>query len=174
MEKTRFASLAAGLALVAGMLVGCTPTETIAPGAPTLATEEEAFAAAEAIYRAYTEAANSVRAGDTSADPFDYVVGNAYELDLGAVQGFQEMGITLIGQAEVLSLVPQSADLVNTPQTLVAVVCLDSSGIRALDADGVDVTPSQRDEKSGLLVTFVVLPEGVRISNSQLPQDFEC
>lgn len=174
MEKTRFASVAAGLALVAGVLVGCTPTETIAPGAPTFATEEEAFAAAEAVYRTYTEATNSVRAGDASADPFVYVVGNAYELDLRAAQDVIDLGVRLKGHAEVIRLVPQSADLVNSPQTMVAVMCMDWSGVRVIDADGVDITPPTRADIAGLLVSFVAMPEGVRISNSQLPKDFHC
>lgn len=156
-----------------GMLVGCVPQETAAPAspAPSFATEAEAFAAAEQVYRTYTDAANAARGGDATADPFEYVVATAYELDLDAVNSFHEMGILLTGSAEVLTLVPQKVDLKDIPQTMTAVLCMDWSGVRAIDAEGNDVTPPQRPEISGLLVTFVVLQEGVRISNSQVPPE---
>src|SRR5690606_16533567 len=125
MFRNRNAAALLGLALMVGILVGCVPQETAAPAspAPSFATEAEAFAAAEEVYRTYTEAANAARAGDATADPFEYLVGEAYELDLLGEQTVASMGVELIGLATVLGLVPVSSQLSETPQTWAAVVC---------------------------------------------------
>lgn len=165
----------AGVALAAGLIVGCAPEETPPePSGAMFATEEEAYAAAEEVYRAYNEALNAERAGDVKGNSAEFVVGSAARLDLEAERTLESLGLRLEGDSRVIEVLPVHVDLQAVPQSVEAVVCMDWSKTRVLDSEGADVTPEDRADTSGLEVTFVVVGNDIKISDSQKPAEEPC
>lgn len=135
-------------ALVATLaLAGCTPSPEPTPSPTGFASEEEAFAAAEATYRAYVDAGNTLRS-DPSADvdPSDYLTGKALSAELESRAAIENSGRHLDGLIEIQSVHPIRGDL----STALIGVCLDVSATRVLDDSGLDVTPSDRPSLLGL------------------------
>lgn len=82
MRRTRPALVAVAIAV---LLTACTPQPGPSPSPSTtgFANEEEAFAAAEATYRAYVDALNARREDPESpVDPRSFLSGHALEADI--------------------------------------------------------------------------------------------
>ena len=164
------------LVLTVGFLSGCTPEPDPTP-TPTaaFASEEEAFAAAEEVYRAYTEAVNLERDGDDSVDPLGFLVGEALDGSLDTSNKLQSQELRIVGDSFVLAFTGQSADFPNGEgATVTALVCLDVSSTAVLDSSDSDVTPSDRAGHVPLDVKFIDSGDGLRISQSELAEAAAC
>lgn len=175
MLSTRYPAATLALAVVAAALSGCAPAPEPSP-TPTamFASEEEAFAAAEEVYRAYNEAGNARIAGESSPDPQDFLVGEALEADLDGVRFLQEEGLLLAGVSTLSSFTGVDVAGLNGDPTVQAHVCLDGRELRVVDANGSDVTPSDRDEVVAQLVTFVRVDDQLKITTESDASAKEC
>lgn len=161
--------------LAAAMLAGCAPqpqptfTPPASPTATGFASDEEAFAAAEATYRAYVDAGNAERRGDRDADPGQYLSGALLKAERGSSAELDELGVRLEGDIRLHSFTVRSA----STSRLDAVVCIDVSGTRVIDEDGSDVTPQSRANILGLDVQIIW--EGIRMTiDESSPNESAC
>jgi len=163
------------LALSIGALTGCTPEPEPTP-TPTaaFASEEEAFTAAEEVYREYTDAVNEERAGDTNADPLSFLVGAALDGSLDTSNKLQAQGIHIVGDSDVLSFAGQVLEIHEREATIRAHICLDVSATSVIDSSGSDVTPGDRPGVIPLDVTFISSASGLLISGSDLAEETVC
>lgn len=155
------------LALATATLSACTPVVEPEP-TPTAAftSEEEAFAAAEEVYRAYLLAAASRAEGDDSNDPADYLTGEALEADIQAQRELNDSGITIVGASRIKQFVGLDADISGTVAIVSADICIDISGSRVIDTTGSDVTPSDRVNRGQLNIEFSGNADQLLISRS--------
>ncbi len=171
----RFVSAFGALALSISVLAACAPTPEPTPTPTALfASDEEAFAAAEETYRAYTDAANAFRAGDEASQPASYLTGTALEADIDAAREFEELGIRLSGLVKISKFIGVSATLRGEIATVDAVVCIDASETIVLDENGEDVTPQNRATKFAQAVTFVGDAEELLISAEDVTEGDKC
>ncbi|MFF1541899.1 hypothetical protein ACFVWL_17640 [Microbacterium sp. NPDC058269] len=143
------------MAAVVVMLAGCTPTPAPTP-TPTaaFASEEEAFAAAEETYRAYTDALNAV--DPTNPETFE----STYAFSSGGVQkadreNFSMMhaeGYSIDGSAVVTRFVGQTTK--ESSELVTAIVCVDVSSVTVLDASGTSVVNPDRPDVYEIETTF--------------------
>lgn len=164
------------LATSAALLAACAPATTAPTPTPTpiLASETEAFAAAEEVYRAYNAAGDARRNGESTPSPQDFLIGQALENDIDAVNSLREMGLKLTGRVSVDSFTPVRSTLDETEARLIAVVCLDMSETTVLDENGSDTNPENRPRYVAQQVTFVAVAENLRISLEESTEDAEC
>lgn len=162
------------LMLAAGTLCACAPAPTPTP-TPTAAfgSEDEAFAAAEEVYRAYNDAVNAQRNDESATDPQIYLTGLALESDVNANRVLNQNGIHIDGDGEVTSFNGGTANLGARPGRVTASICLDVSGTRVIDSEGLDVTPPDRLAVVALEVEFV-MSDKVRIAKSLDDTDTAC
>lgn len=161
------------LGIAAASVVGCAPEPEPTP-TPAFASEEDAFAAAEEVYRAYNDALNARRDGDPNSDAREYLTGLALEGDADTSGYLKQNGLTLVGHGVVVEFEGESA----TPSTemikIFARVCLDVSVTRLLDQGGNDVTPDDRPPRVPLRVAFIRPDERLLISESSLIEGESC
>lgn len=152
-RPSRAASVALTLLLGVGVLAGCAPADPAPDPTPTgFASEAEAFAAAEATYRAYVDALNQVDLADpaTFEEVYRWTTGDA---NAGARESFSEFhadGYVVSGESRVLSVQPAS-DQQDGADVLLD-VCLDVSGVHVTDASGNVVTSQDRSDVQTLRV----------------------
>ncbi|MFJ4017868.1 hypothetical protein [Microbacterium sp. NPDC090014] len=163
------------LALGAGALAGCTTEPEPAP-TPTaaFASEEEAFAAAEKVYRAYNEALNDRRKGVSGADPQQYLTGVALESDIDGQNVLRAEGLRIEGTAEVTSFAEESAELQTDHPRVVSLVCIDVSGVSLMSEAGVNVTPPERGDIVAQRVEFVVSTMSLVIAHEATAETTTC
>lgn len=163
------------LALAASALSACAPTPEPTP-TPTaaFASEEEAFAAAEEVYRAYNDAGNARRNGESEPNPQDFLIGSALEGDIHALNQLATAGVHLAGEVVVASFTPLSAKMNNGDVQVDALVCLDATETRVLDDDGADVTPSDRDLVLAQAVTLIKVDSALLITTEDSAEDHQC
>lgn len=169
-------ALVAASVAVAGVsvLAGCAP-EPEPTVQPLFATEAEAFAAAEEVYREYTRAANEVRAGGApSSDPFEFVSGRALQADIDAASYLQTNGLRLDGPTDIASFHHLDATLGSEPVQVRMAACLDARAVQLLDSADADVTPSDREEVAPLLVTFSAIDGRLLITGSEETAVVKC
>lgn len=149
------------------MLAGCVPDPEPSP-TPTaaFATEEEAFAAAEEVYRAYNDAGNARRAGSPDADPQQFLAGAALESDIDTQNMLVADGLSAAGVATIISLKGKASDLAANASTVVMTVCTDVSALVILDGAGADVTPADRGDMVALEVVLLGDRESLLISDA--------
>lgn len=163
------------LVMAGATLSACSPTPEPSP-TPTaaFASEEDAFAAAEEVYRAYNDAGNARRSGQPTPDPQDFLIGSALEGDIDALNELRDADLHLEGSVDMALFTGIEADLARQPSQILALVCLDTLGTRVLNGNGEDVTPSNRDSKVAQQVTFVLTEAGLRISAEESDKDAQC
>ena len=163
------------LALSIGALTGCTPEPEPTP-TPTaaFASEEEAFTAAEEVYREYNEAGNARLRGEETPDPQDFLVGAALEGDIDAANLLREQGLHAIGSVRFSSFRGIGFEQTARDVTINAVVCLDVSDTRVLDSTGNDVTPETRPDVVAQTVTFVMTSKGMLLSQEDSADEAQC
>jgi hypothetical protein len=174
-----FRSFARAAALTSALLllVGCAPDPSPSPTpTPAFASEEEAFAAAEATYRAYNEALNQVDFADTDTfeDVYAQLSGSAAESTREAFSQFHADHLRSIGTTRFDSFRPLSADLATGKVD--ANVCSDVSDVEVLDASGASVVSEDRPSRQPLDVTFATRSDAASITISKLEaaEAFTC
>ncbi|MEI3843764.1 MULTISPECIES: hypothetical protein [unclassified Microbacterium] len=168
--RVALVAMAVGGAMALG---GCAPTPAPDPTpTPLFASEEEAFAAAEATYRAYIDAANRERTGDRTADPQAFLRGEALEANIESRRKFKERGLTIKGDTEVKYVEGQNPPARAT-DTVTIDVCVGVGESQVLDSNGTDVTPADREPWSLLSVEMMVERNELVIVMSQLT-DHTC
>ncbi|WP_051670922.1 MULTISPECIES: hypothetical protein [unclassified Microbacterium] len=140
---------------VAITLAGCAPTPAPTP-TPTaaFASEEEAFAAAEATYRAYTDALNAVEPAnpDTFDDTYAFSSGGVQRADRENFSTMHAEGYSISGDAVVTRFVGQAAR--EALEVVEAIICVDVSGVTVVDATGTSVVNSDRPDMYEIETTF--------------------
>ncbi|PKQ35540.1 MAG: hypothetical protein CVT61_05430 [Actinobacteria bacterium HGW-Actinobacteria-11] len=168
---TRLAILVAAVALLAG----CTPDPEPTP-TPTaaFASEEEAFAAAEATYRAYNDALNQVdpENPETFEATYFYTSGDFQASDKENFSNLHARGYSIQGAARVRSFFGTSFD--QTLGYVDATVCVDVSGVDVIDADGQSVVNPERPDIYAIDTTFKVESARVLIDHAARTEDSAC
>src|SRR5690606_10719894 len=124
------------------MLVACTPGPEPEP-APTktalFSSDEEAFAAAEETYRAYTDALNQVDTGDpdTFDTVIDWTIGEASAALRESLSELRAKSVVLVGSTTIQQATPLSVD----PDTgeISMHICADVSKTDVLDSTGASL-----------------------------------
>ena len=143
MTRERRVAAAAALVLALALTTACAPDPAPTPTPTGFASEEEAFAAAEATYRAYVDALNAVDLSDpaTFEPVYDLTAGDARdsiskELSRMHAESWVVSGKTSIGLIEARDTGDFSNLLLN--------VCADVSDVTLTDASGVSQVASDR------------------------------
>ncbi|MDN3443657.1 hypothetical protein [Microbacterium sp. APC 3901] len=167
---------AATIAIALSSVLGCAPEPAPVPTpTPAFASEEEAFAAAEEVYRAYNDALNESRITDNAVtNPRKYLAGPALESDIDATRYLQEQGLKIVGEGQIVDFAGTTAGLTSGGVEVTAKVCLDVSRTQVLDASGRDVTPHDRPTRLPLDVAFVRSDGALLISSSNLLDGDPC
>lgn len=165
----------AAVAILAVVLAGCITEPEPAP-TPTaaFASEEEAFAAAEEVYRAYTDALNERRQGVSGADPQQYLIGIALESDIDGQNALSAEGLRIEGTAQMISFVGESGELQTDDPHVVGLVCIDVSGVSLISQAGVNVTPPERGDIVAQRVDFVGLSASLLIAHEATAETTTC
>lgn len=145
----RWTGLGAVLLIVVG-LAACAPEPAPSPTPTGFASEEEAFAAAEATYRAYVEALNGVNLADPASFDAVYELTSedarnsiAKELSRMHADGWSVSGETRITTIRLADWHDRVAKLA---------VCADVSGVTLKNAAGESMVSSNRPPVQSLLV----------------------
>lgn len=171
--STNLLAALGALTLGAGMLVGCTPKPVPIP-TPTAAftSEEEAFAAAEEVYRAYNDAFNAVDLQDpTTFEPvFKFTTGEYQESEREDLSAMHAEGYVRGGAIEIINFVPAKA----SEESIVARTCNDVSSTTFTDSKGVNLVPADRPNRVALDLTFIVKGGKPLLSEAQVVEDDSC
>lgn len=153
----RTANTLTAIALLVCVAVGCTPSAqpTRAPTATGFATEQEAFAAAEATYRAYVDALNEVDLADpgTFERATDWTTGPLNDADRKSFSEYHADEIQLVGQFAVALVAPRTWD--RETGGVEIDTCLDISATDFLDAQGASTVPLDRPAVLALRISLV-------------------
>ena len=160
------AASAAGATVAALLLSGCvgppdsTPTPTAAPSAssePIFASDEEALAAAVQAYEAYSSTLNMIsRENGEATERIRDVVTAKYAPTIESLfRDFSQRGLTIQGDTSVDSFKLVEAVEVDGRAEVAILLCSDVSASRIINADGADVTPEGRPERSALQAQLV-------------------
>ncbi len=167
--STRYPAATLALAVVAAALSGCAPGPEPTPTpTPAFASEEEAFAAAEEVYREYNGA------GNQGSDVTIFLMGRALEGELDTIRYLDQNKLTLDGPSKITTFEGKKVSGDDLTPTIQSSLCLDVSATRVLDVEGADVTPSDRTEKMKLDVTFSFVDGELLISDSVTSEDQSC
>ena len=147
-RERRFAA-AATLALALALTTACAPDPAPTPSPTGFASQEEAFAAAEATVRGYFDASNQVDLADprTYEALFALTTGEQNAFDRKRYSEYNAEGLSMRGASEVLSVTPVSWD----PTEGIAVVdaCVDVSSVEISRRDGSSaISPDRPDQQS--------------------------
>ena len=146
----------AGLLALALLLGGCTPEPAPEPTpTPPFASEEEAFAAAEATYRAYVDALNQVDLSDpeTFEPVFGWTTGEANAGERKSLSQMHADGWSVSGRTSVVGA--RLADFSPKDGEVELAVCADVSGVDVRDSNGISVVSPDRPDLQASFVTFV-------------------
>ncbi|WP_036283815.1 hypothetical protein [Microbacterium sp. oral taxon 186] len=156
MTRRRHVLSAVVAVALAESIVGCTPQSTPSPAprssASTFSSDAEAFAAAEATYRAYVDALNKVDLARTETfnGVYDWLTGTALEQERTSLTDMHDKGWTVSGDSRVVFFEGRAV----SPSLVTAVACLDVSNIRLDNADGVSQVQTSRPPAYALQLSF--------------------
>lgn len=154
------ALLASGLALgLAGCGGGTAATPTASPPAtpsPIFASDEEALAAAEEAYAAYSEMNDLVGSeGGSDVERLRPLVGDEiYTESVLFFKKLKDAELIADGRTRFTAFELTERLRVEGGEVVTAYFCRDVSEVRIIDAAGVDVTPSGRETQQPMLGTF--------------------
>lgn len=144
-----------GAILLALSLAACAPDPAPSPTPTGFASEEEAFAAAEATYRAYIDALNAVDLADPATfEPVAAITsGEAAATVSKELSQMHADKWTVSGTTRVASITPVSLEK-DVSATLA--VCADVSQVTLLDEDGTSQVAADRPpiQPLTIVVTF--------------------
>jgi hypothetical protein len=157
---SRLAILTVASCSAVALLVGCTSgTQPRPTPTPTLATEKEAFAAAESTYRAYVSALNDVDLSDpkTFEPVFAWTTGDANAQDRKSFSQMHADGWVVDGTTKISLMLPSRTRPRATSRGLswTMATCLDVSDVRLTDREGAEVPDPDHVEVQSMEVTFV-------------------
>ncbi|WP_194763281.1 hypothetical protein [Microbacterium sp. UFMG61] len=156
-------------------LVGCAPGAATAPTpTPAFASEAEAFAAAEEVYRAYNEAFSSIDLGDpgTFEAVFELATGDFQKADRTTLSELHAEGYSFVGSTTVVAFKPLDASPLL--DTVTAVICVDVSMSDVTGADGRSVLPESRPDLNALRVRFIESSSGLLIDHADRVEESKC
>ena len=156
----RAASIVIAAMLGVGALAGCGPTDPSPAPTPTgFASEEEAFAAAEATYRAYVDALNQVDLSDPSTfeEVYRWTTGDANAAERESLSGMHANGWTVSGTSEVTGFNPNSWDA--DAGTIDGIACLRVADVMLTDRDGNSVVSTDRPDTQSVMIVAGVSPD---------------
>ncbi|MDE0546786.1 hypothetical protein [Microbacterium sp. C7(2022)] len=155
----------ASAALASIALLGCAPEPEPTPTPTALfSSDEEAFAAAEATYRAYVDALNEVDLSDpeTFEPVFDLSTG---DLNAANRETFSEMHaneLIVTGDTEIVLLQPSGTQPDDFPSTVWLDACIDVSEIDVRQQDGSSVVSPERTDIQAMRISVAQSgPRGV-------------
>ncbi|WP_406245609.1 hypothetical protein ACI7YT_11210 [Microbacterium sp. M] len=162
------------VALAAGSLVACSPEPEPTP-TPTaaFASEEEAFAAAEEVYRAYIAAFNEVDLSDPSTfEPLsEYTTGRYQSDEREQLSEMHANGNIRGGEIVVVSF---AGTKVLTPDQIKTRTCEDVSETTFTDSAGRNLVPADRAPRYALDLTFQVTGGDLKLVSSEPVEDPAC
>jgi hypothetical protein len=163
------------LAIAGAALSACTPQPEPTP-TPTaaFASEEEAFAAAEEVYRAYNDAVNRQRAGDDTVDPLSYLTGQILDTERTTSQELKASGISIKGDTLVTRFSGTDSEISAPVAEIEAIICLDITRARAINSSGTDVTAPGRSDKYAIEATFTGDVEKLLVSKYEVEANVKC
>ncbi len=133
------------VALLAALLSGCAaePSPDATP-TPTFTSEADAFAAAEATYRAYVDALNQVDLADpeTFEAVYAWTTGELNSRDRRNLSKMHADAETVSGDSNIVSIDLVAADVDNGEVELA--VCVDVSAVAVTDSTGKSVVDPNR------------------------------
>lgn len=138
------------LALVTGaLLTGCAPDASEPTPTPSFSSDEDAFAAAEATYRAYVDALNQVDLSDpaTFEPVYAWTTGEANANERKSLSQMSADGWEVEGATTIIAVAATP-----TPRTITA--CTDVSQIDVRDAEGNSVVSDSRPQFQSVQVTL--------------------
>lgn len=145
------------IAVVAALVSGCAaePTPEVTP-TPTFTSDSDAFAAAEATYRAYVDALNQVDLADpeTFEAVYAWTTGEANAAAREYLSQLHAEGVTLHGESRVstVSMLPSSR------VEVILATCLNVQDIDLRDTDGNSVVDGGRPPEQSFEVSMVRSP----------------
>jgi hypothetical protein len=162
------------VALAAAMLAGCTPAPEPDP-TPTaaFASEEEAFAAAEEVYRAYIRASNAVDFQDphTFESLEQYTSGDYLSDEREQLSEMHANGYIRGGAIEVIDFRGTRFD---GSETITARTCNDVSKTTFTASDGTNLVPPDREERYALDLTFTAESGTLYLTGADAVEDSTC
>ena len=163
MRSFRLAAVAASLLLTSIVVTACaaSPEGESASPTPMFASDEEAFAAAEAPYRAYVDASNQVDLSDpTTFDAaLELSAGDLNAADRKVLSAKHADGYTLSGQTVVESIT--MSDISTLRDNVALAVCLNVSQVDVRDAAGNSSVDPGRNPVQALRVSFAPNPRNL-------------
>ncbi len=178
----RFLSLAvaAGLTLALGAC-GPEPQPTMPTPSPTttpfFASDEEALAAAEEVYREYKAAVAEILA-ESGRDPDrirEYVTGQFLDESLESFATARANGWRTIGEVLVEDFALEFYDSTSSgPEVIAALSCEDVSHVDVVDANGSSIVRDDRPPRSTFSVIFDLADGGLKISSRTIWSVDEC
>jgi len=161
----------AGVLVVAATLTACSPTPT---PTPVFASEDEAFAAAEATYRTFTARLNQLDTADpaTFVPLFELSSGEFERADRRAYATMHANGVVVTGDTKVLSFVGTRSSAMFA--VVEATVCLDVSAVAVVDAAGVSQVDPDRPDVYALNITFVAERKRLLIDSAEVNEATKC
>jgi hypothetical protein len=161
-----------GAVTIAGMLLlaGCgggDPIPTLPPtpsATPIFASEEEALAAAEDAYAAYSEMSDLI-SSEGGVDPErirPFVTAKRFEDELRGFEALRNSNLHIQGAATLDVIELQRYDEASGDAEVVFYACWDASASRVINSSGEDVTPPGREDR-------LVLEVFVRTVGGELP-----
>jgi hypothetical protein len=163
------------LALSIGALTGCTPEPEPTP-TPTaaFASEEEAFTAAEEVYREYVAASNDVDIAEPATfEPlFDLSSGDFEAADRKSLSELHAEGYTITGTVTMMRFT--GVEAAYPYELVVADICVDVSASDVLDESGTSVVPPTRPDVNPLRVSFRYSDKALLIDHADRNEDATC
>ncbi|MFG6477031.1 hypothetical protein ACFXP7_11665 [Microbacterium sp. P06] len=164
---------AAVLVAVAVSVSGCAAPPEPAEPTPTFATEEEAFAAAEETYRAYVDAVNARRAGDSDPpSPESFLTGTALQDEITFARQLREQGRSIRGDNIVSEVKMLRAE--NNLTGVLLWACIDLSETVVVDAAGANTTPADRVNRTAVEVSLDLVGGHFLISTAAAAEVLPC
>jgi len=160
--------------LLTASAAACTPTPEPTPTPTGFASEDEAFAAAEATYRAYIDALNARNAGDKDADPKIFTTGEALEAETSSEKNMTSRGLHIAGKTSLVDFQPQEYRVTNDGPEVLAEACLDASESTVVNEQNEDVTPDDFEPVYVLAVGFTSVNNAFMISETSLARQGDC
>lgn len=165
----------ATVAVVSAGAVACSPTPEPTP-TPTaaFASEEEAFAAAEETYRAYTEALNAVDTRDpmTFEPLYEYATGEFERSDREVFSMMYAEEYVIAGETRLLSF--EGTEAKAPFETVIAQICLDVSTTTVTDTAGKSQVDPNRPDTYALSVVFTEDDSRLLIESADRIEDSNC